>query len=112
MAIPNEWQYEELPRDENNDFYQYALKLYKSDVNKNTILYFYNSPFTVCGTGRTTQNINLDNGKQGVVGYYGGAQWSDISFYELNPNIAFINNGLEGGEAEEDLDIVTSINIK
>lgn len=112
MNIPNEWQYEELPRDENNDFYKYALKLYKTEDNKNTILYFYNGPFAVCGTERTTKKINLNNGKEANIGYYHSTEWSDISFYDLNPNIAFINNGLENDEAEEVLDFVKTINIK
>ena len=113
MNIPYEWKYEELSQDDNNDFYKYALKLYKSQDSKNAILYFYNSFFGVCGTLRTSKNITLDNGVQAVVGYYGGsAEWSDISFYELNPNIAIINYELESDEAEEVLDFVKTINIK
>lgn len=111
MKIPSEWKYEELSRDENNDFYKYALKLYKGENTKNAILYFYNNPFTVCGTGRTNKNMTLDNKEQATVGYYNNTEWSDISFYELNPNIAFINYGLEGEEAKEVLDFVRTINI-
>ncbi len=112
MNIPNGWQYEELPRDENNDFYRYALKLYKSQESKNAVLYFYNNPFGVCGTGRTTEKINLDNGKEAIIGYYSNIEWSDISFYDLNPYIAFINNGLENVEAKEVLDFVKTITIE
>ncbi len=113
MNIPNEWKYEELSPDENNDFYKYALKLYKSQDNKYAVLYFYNSFFGICGTLRTTKNITLDNGVQAIVGYYGSnAEWNDIYIYELNPNIAIINYGLESDEAEEVLDFVKTINIK
>ena len=112
MNIPNEWKYEELPKNENNDFYKYALKLYKSEENKQAILYFYNNQFGACGTGRTTKNITLDNEKQAIIGYYGSKEWNDIYFYELNPNLAMMNNGLEGDEAEEVLDFVKTINIK
>lgn len=129
INIPNEWKYEELSQDdnnefykyalneesyleENNEFYKYALKLYKSQDNKYALLYF-NIPFFVCGTLRTTKNITLDNGIKAVVGYYdGNTEWSDISFYELNSNIAIINYELESDEAEEFLDFVKTINIK
>ncbi len=112
MHIPNEWQYEELSQDENNDFYKYALKLYKSQDSKNAILYFYNNGFGVCGTGRTTKEIILNNGKKVAVGYYHNAEWSDIFFDGVNIDIALIYNGLEGDEAEEVLDFVKTINIK
>lgn len=112
MNIPNEWKYEELPRDENNDFYKFALKLYKSEESKNTILYFYYNPFGVCGTGRKDKKICLNNGSEANIGYYDNIEeWSDISFYELNPNIALINYGLEASEAEEVLDFVKTIRI-
>lgn len=112
MNIPNEWKYEELPRNENNDFYKFALKLYKSEDSKNTILYFYHNPFGVCGTGRTDKKICLNSGSEANIGYYDNIEeWSDISFYELNPNIALINYGLEGSEAEEVLDFVKTIRI-
>ncbi len=112
INIPSEWQYEELPRNEDNDFYKFALKLYKSDSNKNTILYFYNNPFGVCGTGRTDKKINLNNGAEATIGYYNDKAWSDISFYKLNPNIAFINYGLEDDEAQEVLEFIKTITIK
>lgn len=113
MNIPNGWQYEELPRNENNDFYKFALKLYKSDNSKNTILYYYHNPFGVCGTGRTDEKIHLNNGTEANIGYYDNIEeWSDISFYELNTNIALINYGLIGNEAQEVLDFVKTINIK
>lgn len=109
MDIPDEWQYEELPKD---DFYKYALKLYKSQDDKNTILYFYRGPFTCCGTGRTNGYLILNNGEKATVGYYENTEWSDISFYDLNPNIAFINNGLTSDEAKEVLEFVKTITIR
>ena len=32
--------------------------------------YFYNNQFGVCGTGRTAENITLNNGQQATIGYY------------------------------------------
>ena len=87
------------------------MKKYKNSQDKYVTLNFYNNPFTVCGTGRTTQEITLNNGIIATIGYY-DKQWSDISFYELNPNIAFINNGLEEEYTEEFLEIVKTLNIE
>ena len=89
INIPSEWQYEELPRNEDND-----------------------NPFGVCGTGRTDKKINLNNGAEATIGYYNDKAWSDISFYKLNPNIAFINYGLEDDEAQEVLEFIKTITIK
>lgn len=112
LNIPNDWHYEELPRNEENDFYKFALKLYKSDSNKNAILYYYHNQFGVCGTGRTDKKMYLNNGAEAGIGYYDNSKvWSDISFYPLNTNIAFLNGGLEGNEAQEVLDFVRTIRI-
>ena len=112
LNIPNDWHYEELPRNEENDFYKFALKLYKSDSSKNTILYYYHNQFGVCGTGRTDKKMYLNNGAEAGIGYYDNSKvWSDISFYPLNTNIAFLNGGLEGNEAQEVLDFVKTIRI-
>ncbi len=113
INIPNEWKYEELPKDEENDFYKYALKLYKSQANQYAILYFDHEQAYFCGTLRKNENIILDNGLQAVVGYYEKhIEWNDISFFDVNPNIIFINYGLKGDEALEVLDFVKTINIK
>ena len=112
LNIPSDWHYEELPRNEENDFYKFALKLYKSDSSKNTILYYYTDPFGVCGTGRTNKKIILNNGTEANIGYYDNSQaWSDISFYQINPNIAFVNSGLEDSEAQEVLEFIKTIKI-
>lgn len=112
LNIPNDWHYEELPRNEENDFYKFALKLYKSDSNKNAILYYYHNQFGVCGTGRTDKKMYINNGAEAGIGYYDNSKvWSDISFYPLNTNIAFLNGGLEGNEAQEVLDFVKTIRI-
>jgi len=112
LNIPNDWHYEELPRNEENDFYKFALKLYKSDSSKNAILYYYHNQFGVCGTGRTNKKMYLNNGAEAGIGYYDNSKvWSDISFYPLNTNIAFLNGGLEGNEAQEVLDFVKTIRI-
>ena len=113
LSIPNDWKYEEISQDEENDYYKFALKLYKNEESKNAVLYFYNNPFGVCGTGRTTEKIYLNNGTEAVVGYYDNNEnWSDVSFYKLNHNIALINCGLEGAEAQEVLEFIKTINIK
>lgn len=112
LNIPNDWHYEELPRNEENDFYKFALKLYKSDSNKNSILYYYHNQFGVCGTGRTDKKMYLNNGVEADIGYYDNNEvWSDISFYQMNPNIAILNGELESDEAQEVLDFVKTIRI-
>ncbi len=113
LNIPSDWHYEELPRNEENDFYKFALKLYKSDSSKNAILYYYHNQFGVCGTARTNKKIILNNGIEANIGYYDNSEvWSDISFYQVNPNIAFINSGLEDIEAQEVLEFVKTLFIK
>lgn len=112
LNIPNEWKYEEVPKDEENDFYKYALKIYKNNENQYAMLYFYNNQFGVCGTGRTSENMILNNGKEATIGYYdGNKNWSDISFYNTNKNIAFINYGLINTDAKEMLNFIKTINI-
>jgi len=112
IVIPREWQYEELSRKEENDFYKYALKLYKSGSDKVAILYFYHDPFGVCGTGRTDKEMTLNHGEKANIGYYSDPEWSDISFSKLYRNIAIINYGLKGNEAEEFLYFVKTITIE
>jgi len=113
LDIPSEWKFEEdIASDEYNNFYKFALKIYKDSSDKNITLYLYNGPFGVCGTGRTSKDIKLNNGKDAIVGYYdNNEEWWDISFYEINPNIAFLNCGLEGNDANEALEIAKTINI-
>ncbi len=112
INIPNDWKYEEIVRDEDNDFYKYALKFYKTNEEEYAILYFYHDLFGVCGTERTSENIILDNGENAIIGYYDGNEnWSDISFYSLNQNIAVINYGLIGSEANEVIEFIKTINI-
>ena len=112
LNIPNNWNYEEIPQNEENDFYKYALKLYKNNENQYAMLYFYNVPFGVCGTGRTSKNIILNNGKEATVGYYdGNKNWADISFYNTNKNIAVMNYGLIDEDADEAIQFIKTINI-
>ena len=112
LNIPNEWNYEEISQNEENNFYKYALKLYKNNENQYAMLYFYNNPFGVCGTGRTSKNISLNNGKEATIGYYdGNKNWSDISFYNINKNIAVINYGLIDEDADEVIQFIKTINI-
>ena len=112
LEIPNEWKYEELSRNTENDFYKYALKIYKTQEDKYAVLYFYHQMFGACGTSRTAEQINLDNGNKATIGYYDGSNvWQDISFYETNIYIAIINYGLDKAEAEEVKDFIKTINI-
>lgn len=112
LNIPNEWKYEEMQKNNENDFYKYALKLYKSNENQYAMLYFYNNQFGVCGTGRTSENISLNNGKEATIGYYdGNKDWSDISFYNMNKNVAVINYGLTNADADEAIEFIKTINI-
>ena len=112
LNIPNEWKYKEMKKNEDNDFYKYAFKLYKNSEEQYAMLYFYNNQFGVCGTGRTSENITLNNGKEATIGYYdGNKNWSDISFYNINKNIAVINYGLINNDAKEVIDFMKSINI-
>lgn len=111
LNIPNEWNYEEI-KESKDDNFKFALNFYKSSKENNATLYFYNSMFAVCGTGLTEEKITLNNGKEANVGYYdGNKDWNFISFYELNRNIAFINNRLDSSEAKEVLEFVKTINI-
>ncbi len=111
LNIPNGWNYEEVEESKNDDF-KFALNFYKNSKEKNATLYFYSNMFGVCGTGLTNEKITLNNGKEADVGYYdGNKDWSFISFYELNRNIAFINNGLDSSEAKELLYFAKTINI-
>ena len=85
LNIPSEWKYEELPKNEDNDFYKFALKLYKYSEEKYAELYFYNNSFGVCGTGRSSEKITLNNGQEATIGYYDkNTNWNDISFYNYN----------------------------
>ena len=44
------------------------MKFYKNNEEQYAVLYFYNNQFGVCGTGRTAENITLNNGKQATIG--------------------------------------------
>lgn len=110
LAIPKEWKYAEMSKDEDDD--TYALKLYKSNENQYAVLSFYSNEFLVCGTLRTSTTIILNNGEEAIIGYYyGNKDWSDISFGS-NRHLAFVNYGLENHEADEFIDFVKTINIE
>ena len=112
LTIPNDWNYEEMSKNEENDFYKYALKLYKNNSEQYAVLYLYNNPFGVCGTARTVEDITLNNGKEATIGYYDGSKiWSDISFYNTNKNIAVINYNLTESESQEVIEIIKTISI-
>ncbi len=112
LNIPSSWKYEEIENDSEDNFYKFAVKLYKNDENQYAMLYIYNNPFSVCGTGRKTEDIVLNNGKNAIVGYYDDSKyWNDISFFSINENIAVINNNLKDNEADEVINFIKTINI-
>ena len=112
LYIPDDWKYKELERNTENDFYKYALKIYKDNEDKYAVLYYYQQIFGVCGTGRTSEQIELENGIKATIGYYYEKDiWEDISFYETNKSIAIINYGLDKEESDEVINFVKTINI-
>lgn len=111
LNIPNEWKYKEETID--NESYEYALKLYKNNEEQYAMIYYYKNQFGVCGTERTSKNITLNNGNEATIGYYdGNKNWSDISFFKINKNIAVMNCGLVDNEAKEVIEFIKTINIK
>ena len=112
LKIPSEWKYEELQKNPDNEFYKFALKLYKDSEEKYAVLYFYNNSFGVCGTGRSSEKITLNNGQEAIIGYYDkNTNWNDISFYNYNKYIAVMNYGLINDEAKEVIEFIKTINI-
>lgn len=112
LQIPEDWNYQEMEKNESNAFSKYALKLYKTNENHYAMLYIYNTQFTVCGTGRTTKNLALNNGEEALIGYYDNSQiWSDISFPNKNNKIAIINYNESTTESSELLEIIKDIAI-
>ena len=112
LDVPAEWNYEEISRNEENDFYKFALKLYKNSEERYAVIYFYMNSFGVCGTGRTSENITLNNGEEAIIGYYDrDPNWSDISFYNMSKYIAVMNYGLINEEAKEVIEFIKTINI-
>lgn len=106
LKIPKGWNNEELEEDSS---YKFALKLWKDSQENYFTLYYYKEKFVVCGTGRSVESIDLNNGTVAEIGYYGvGKTWSDISFYDVNPYVALINNDTE---LEEIIDFIKNINI-
>lgn len=112
LNIPNDWKYEEEKIKEDNP-YIFALKLFKDEKQGNATLYYYKKDFGYCGTGRRNEEIILNNGEKAEIGYYeGDNEWNDISFYDIDPNIAIINNGLIGNEADEVLEFIKTFEIE
>lgn len=113
LIVPINWKYEEFSQNTENDFYKYALKIYEDDENRYAVLYYFRQPFAVCGTGRTSKEIILNNGNKAIVGYYDdNNMWQDISFFESNEHIAILNDKLNQEESEEFLDFIKTINIE
>ena len=107
LNIPKDWKYEELSLENN---YKFGLKIYKENEENYFVLYYYDKGFEVCGTGRETRNLTLNNGKIANIGYYDGSNmWGDISFSDIDENIAFINYETSDNEAFE---IIKTFNLK
>lgn len=88
------------------------MKLYKSDSSKNTILYYYTGPLGACGTGKIDKRMYINNGIEADIEYYDNSEvWREISFHQINPNIAFINSRLEDRESQEVLEFVKTLRI-
>lgn len=61
---------------------------------------------------KTSENVILNNGKEATIGYYdGNKNWTDISFYNINKNIAVMNYGLIDEYANEAIQFIKTINI-
>lgn len=69
--IPDEWEFEELEESEN---YKFALKISTKQDNHYFMLYYYNTGFSVCGTGRREERLDLNQGNFAKVGYYDGSE--------------------------------------
>lgn len=112
LDIPNNWNYkeEDLKKDST---YLFALNLYKDEDKRNATLYFFKNAFYVCGTGRTTKELILNNNDIVTIGYYGvNESWNHITFSDVYPEIAIINNGLLDDEAAEVLEFIKTLKIK
>lgn len=112
LDIPNDWNYqeEELKKDST---YLFALNLYKDESKRNATLYFFKNDFYVCGTGRTTKELILNNNDIVTIGYYGvNDSWNHITFSDVYPEIAIINNGLLDDEAAEVLEFIKTLKIE
>ena len=112
LNIPKEWNYEETVNPENQNA-KFELKVYKDSKEKYASLLYYNNMFGVCGTGLTSKKLTLNNGLEANVGYYDESKvWTFVGFHNLNPNLAFWNNGLDEEESNELLGIVKTIIVK
>lgn len=112
LDIPNDWNYkeEDLKKDST---YLFALNLYKDESKRNATLYFFKNDFYVCGTGRTTKELILNNNDIVTIGYYGvNESWNHITFSDVYPEIAIINNGLLDDEAAEVLEFIKTLKIE
>ena len=112
LDILNNWNYEELITSDESR-YLFALKIYKDSEDRSAILYFYKEPFAICGTGLTSENLQLNNGRTASVGYYKNEQntWNFVSFPNLDSRLAFINNMDDERDALEMMEIVKTLNI-
>lgn len=112
LDIPNDWNYEEIPKSEGNNNYRFTLKFYKNNSEQYAMLTLRDDLFGVCGTGREEEDIILNNRKKACIGYYDGSKnWSDISFYETNKNLVIVNYGLVDDDAKEVIEFIKTINI-
>lgn len=110
IELPNDWNYE-LCTDE-TDRYNYVIKFYSADPEREMTLYSYKERFGVCGTSLITDEITLESGSTATVGYYdGGKEWSFIAFETSGDDVAAINSGLNLEESNEALEIFKTMKI-
>ncbi len=110
LEIPNDWHYEELEEEENNTWI-FSLKLYKDSSEDSVSLHYYRTFLGVCGTGLKAKDMTCNDGAVASIGYYDNSDiWTFIS-YSSSRKVAFWNEGLNAGDAEEFLEIAKTLQI-
>ncbi len=114
LTIPRDWKYEEVELKKDSSLI-FSLKLFKEEDKRNVVLNYSKTDFMYCGTARINEELILNSGIKAEVGYYGGEEeksFSDISFDDVNPKIAIIDNGLNEEEVKELLEFVKTLKIE
>lgn len=113
LTIPNDWKYEEVELKKDASLI-FSLKLFKEENKRNVVLNYSKTDFMYCGTARINEELILNSGIKAEVGYYGEEEksFSDISFDDVDPKIAIIDNGLNEEEVKELLEFVKTLKIE
>lgn len=108
IVLLDGWSYDYIT--ETSDVYYYALKFYKSSEDNKMMLYAYKDMFGVCGTELEIKEMELDNGNNVMIGYYGDSEkWT---FINLGDNVILQDNSLTLEESNEALSMIKAINIE